>query len=351
VLPAPRDGWEPVRTAIKQLHGLPGGSAIRAKAATAFISPMTRWALPLMEPAPAGLAKALWQAIMATGCTWWCQGRFWMENVQLHPVLGGSLQALQAAAKQCDYAASRTLQAATLRHAKEIGLVVRAWSSSWGLIVEVPVDGDARVQAAASVAAKAERPAFVQEFGPRAFRPAAAAGAHAARIAARVVASYAVQETRNDSEGVDDIDFEVQSQRRWVEWRKALSEEQQRQLSTWRQGAAWTPTRRWRDGACKWCGADWASARHFWADCPHLSPQRNRIGAIARLPASWWALQPRVTSKSGWATGAAAGTLAGRVLGQIAACEMALVVAEATLELKPDPSRTAAAAAAAEFDG
>jgi hypothetical protein len=262
-----------------------------------------------------------------------------MENVQLHPVLGGSLQAMQAAAKETASAASRTLQAAVGKHAAAIGLRVRKWSDQWGLVLEMPEDGDARARRAATVAAIAEGPEFVAEFGQLAFRPAVAAGAHAARVAARIVASKVIVKTRNDADGADDIDIEVQSHPVWVGWRRDLKAEQQRQLTVWRQGAVWTPTRRWRNGACGWCGAEWASARHLWAECPHLAPQRRRIEEIAGLPPEWWNLQPRVTSKSGWITTVAANTVKQRAWCQVAACEMALVVAEAILQCKPEGAR------------
>jgi hypothetical protein len=339
VLPAPRDGWGPVRAAIMQLHGLPGGAAAREKAATMFISPLTRWALPLMEPAPAALAKTLWQAVVSTSCSWWCQGRFWLENVQLHPVLGGSLQAMQAAAKETAMAASRTLQAAVNQHAAAIGLRVRQWSAQWGLVLEIPDGGDVRTRRAAMVAASAEGLDFVAEFGQRAFRPAAPAGAHAARVAARVEASRIIAKTRNDAEGADDIDIEAQSHPVWVGWRRSLKAEQKRQLTVWRQGAVWTPTRRWRNGSCGWCGAEWASARHLWAECPHLAPQRRRIEEIAGLPPHWWSVQPTITSKSGWITLGAAPSAKQRAWFQVAAAEMGLVVAEEVLTLKPEGAR------------
>jgi hypothetical protein len=211
ILPAPRDGWEPVFTAVKKLNGMPGGIATRSKAATMFISPMTRWALPLIEPAPATLAKDLWQAITATRCKWWCQGRFWMENVQLHPVLGASVQAVRAAAKETAQAGSRTLQAAVEKHARGIGLRVREWSQRWGLVLQVELAADQRSKKAAATAARAETPAFVEEFGTMAFRPATPAGAHAARVAARVLAAKMVLRSRNDAEGIEKVDFEAQS--------------------------------------------------------------------------------------------------------------------------------------------
>ena len=96
-LPAPRDGWDSILDAIKRLIILPGGFVVRAGIAATCITPKFRWAAPLIAQPPAGIAIAMRRALLRTNCTWWCQARFWAENVHLHPNFAVAIQALKAA--------------------------------------------------------------------------------------------------------------------------------------------------------------------------------------------------------------------------------------------------------------
>ena len=77
------------------------------------------------------------------------------------------------------------------------------------------------------------------------------------------------------------------------------------------------PTRQQgRPGAsahCPHCGAEKASARHLFAECPHYDTLRAALQQKHGLDDGWWARQPRVTAKSGWVTYGAARTVDGRV--------------------------------------
>ena len=96
-LPAPRDGWDFVLDAIKRLLILPGGFAVRAGIAATCITSKFRWAAPLIAQPPAAIAHAMKRTLLRTNCTWWCQARFWVENVHLHPNLAVAIHALKAA--------------------------------------------------------------------------------------------------------------------------------------------------------------------------------------------------------------------------------------------------------------
>ena len=169
-LAAPRDGWGLVRLLAEGLAVIPCGMEIREQAAAMFLNPKARRALPLVEPPPQDLAKCLWKAITAKRCTWWCQGRFWLEHVQLHPVLGAAVQALKAGAKVAAWAHSHMLQAAARCYAGVLGLEVQAWDPGEGLVVAPQQGADEQVvRAAARAAVKDSLPAG--RFGGLAFRP------------------------------------------------------------------------------------------------------------------------------------------------------------------------------------
>ena len=118
-LPQPRDGWNPVREAISRLAVVPGARRVREEIAKVFISPKMKWAVPLIEPPPADLARSMMRAVTASASPWWCYGRWWADRTALHPVLGTALQAFKAFGRPVT--ASATLEACLRDHAKKIG--------------------------------------------------------------------------------------------------------------------------------------------------------------------------------------------------------------------------------------
>ena len=65
------------------------------------------------------------------------------------------------------------------------------------------------------------------------------------------------------------------------------------------------------------------------ADCPYFQDIREELQALHGIPDSWWAEQPRVTSKSGWVTVGAHPSAKVRVKYQITACHLGIKVLEA----------------------
>jgi hypothetical protein len=92
--------------------------------------------------------------------------------------------------------------------------------------------------------------------------------------------------------------------------------------------------------ACPHCSFPWCSVRHWWADCPRFNAIRLNLQRRYGVPASVWAQQPRVTSKSGWLTYDAAPGLAQRQSYAIAANILGIAVCK---EASP-PSADAVAA-------
>jgi hypothetical protein len=292
------------------------------------------WAAPLVQLPPARLAQQLMRRILSSNCTWWCRGRFWCERITLHPTAATVLRGLDCAEKLYAYH-SVALQQCVDEYAGFLGLRVQRWDAS-GLWLRVQGRADSRVQPAVAkaVAASKGRP-------PQSFRPSVPSGAHALRVAARAWALNQATPARWDFEGMPCIDLEAQSAPQWRRFVKDLPEEERTVLRVVRGGAVHTPTRRWKqheaDLTCPTCGAQWASARHFWAECPQFRELRQTLARQYSVPAGWWHLQPRVTAKTAWITLRADAQPHRRVALQIAAARLAIAVAQWTSAL---PRRT-----------
>ena len=145
---------------------------------------------------------------------------------------------------------------------------------------------------------------------------------------------------RHDEEGIGEIDLAAQSSPPWAQYRRSLGRFDAILLSVWRGGAVSTPTRRRGPespgGACV-CpfgrGHTQASARHFWAECPRFAGRRLGLGKELRVAPSWWGAQPRVTSKSGWITKAAGGSVRRRAEMQVMACRLGVAIMQALASL------------------
>ena len=150
--PEPRDGLEPTRLVIKRLAILPGQAKGRERLAVMCVLPRIRWAAPLVEPPPRGFPRLLRQAVLASACTWWCQGRWWADSIQTHPILGAAMQTLKAAGRLADKP-PRVLDVTLREHAKNLKLLIVCYNGDHGVWVR-PADGaDQRAVEAATAAA------------------------------------------------------------------------------------------------------------------------------------------------------------------------------------------------------
>ena len=143
---------------------------------------------------------------------------------------------------------------------------------------------------------------------------------------------------------------EAQSAAVWKKWLAEPGADERMRLSVYRGGAIRSPTRRhWRLGAdpeaskCPFCNCPGASARHLVTACPRFGRLRQRLEAALGLDPAWWAQLPRVTSKAGWITTAAAAMANRRAELQTAVCELGLAVTLAapppgTVVLEPVPA-------------
>ena len=158
---------------------------------------------------------------------------------------------------------------------------------------------------------------------------------HVLRIVCRARAISAAASSRNDVEGVELVDLEASSSKVWRSFCASLSKHQRLLLEVFRCGATSTATRRFfrRDFSkcahCHLCGAAIPpSLRHFWVECSAFADSRKAAQRAYNIQASWWAQQPRITSKSGWITYQASPNPQRRAVLQVAACRLGIVVLE-----------------------
>ena len=79
---------------VDRLNLCPGTIQVRSKLATAFVRPLEDWASPFMAPAASQETKSLFRAISHASTNWWCQGRFWSQQVDNHPAFGVAIKGL-----------------------------------------------------------------------------------------------------------------------------------------------------------------------------------------------------------------------------------------------------------------
>ena len=166
-----RGGWQRVFDLFSLLPRLPGGLTVREAAARCFIKPVWSWCLPYLQVPPQALAKHAMQALLCTACTWWCRGRFWVDRIDLHPVFGTAVAALQAAVST-PAAAWRAARPALEAYAAALRLEVVAWHGALPVLNAAPNTLEHRLLASCGE----------QVHGHLALNPASSKGQHGLRV-------------------------------------------------------------------------------------------------------------------------------------------------------------------------
>ena len=315
----PRDGWGKIDDLIARVASVPGSAKVREIIASAFVRPHFVWAAPLQWPAPTTCVKALFQAVVRTKCTWWCQGRWWALHAQLHPLHSAAWQTLKAITHP-NLVWSAHVEESLRRHLVCLGLSFVRYCPDNGVLLKASSDDDPRVL-------QLVRSLDIHRQSLR-FWAHSDHAQHVVRVISRIRCLMLAQTSRLDSEGISDVDIDASSHASWINWLRSLSNHRTFLLNIWRCGAISTPTRRQSSVPCSFCGFAFPSARHYWVECSRFDTTRQALTTEFNLPASFWTDQPRVTSKSGWITQRAADSLARRAQLQVASCRLALVVME-----------------------
>ncbi|CAK0846118.1 unnamed protein product [Prorocentrum cordatum] len=314
----PAGGWTKLRKRLHAIRGLPGGSEARATADRAYAKPLWTWCSPVFSLPPPDVVPAAMSAVLSTRCTWWCRGRFWASNIDLHPIFSAVLTAIDRITTW-DLRWSTFLEVNSTSFFDAIGFEFLQYDPERGVQFRRSVDEpDVRVRRLCG-----RRHIFWsdEEMVPHLLRQVCRA-----RTLAHASAS------RHDSEGVDQIDLEASSARAWSTFRDSLTLEDRIHLKIFRCGATHSPTRRWSNtrpdltAACPSCGGPHRpSARHYVAECAALAGFRQELNDAYHIPPGWWARQPRATLKTGWITFPAHASAARRAELQVAVCRMGLV--------------------------
>lgn len=328
----PKDDYARAHGVLDGLARAPGGIAVRARLAAAFVRPHFTWCAPLHDAPSAGTVERAFRAIVRPTATWWCRRRFWADNVALHPQYAAAAAGLRAVGPLCHEGGH--LRRAVVAHLRRFGLALVAVDVHRGVLAALPPSAGPELR---RLAARAAQPAAGLVPGPGHFWCAAEAGQHLLRHLARRRLLDGIPATRRDREGHDRVCIEAQSAGPWTEWRRKLPTPDANALAVWRAGATRTPTRLCHtDGGpgasttCPFCTHPHASTRHWWAECPRFANDRANLAAAHGIDAGWWHRQPRVTSKTGWVTYDAAPTVRRRSRCQVAAATLALRVLAAT---------------------
>ena len=370
-MPEPRDGWHPITEVIKRLAWIPGTAERRLRLFDMCITPKFAWAAPFAT-IPCGsddaLAKLVLRAVVGSHCTWWCNRRFWADNINRHPPTAVAIRNIRAF-KRVAGTKSPLLTASLEQTAQYFSCDIVS-ASKRGLWLKPNPHADARFCTQASAAARvAEWPADLAEEVDLAgaFEADTPAGLHALRTAAR--ANLLVQRTparcRWDERGMNHIDVEAASHPLWTNFLKTLNFMQRTQLAVWRGGAIWTPTRRYmapndhrgdRRGqsqleerhppptsrkarsaamACAYCGYKMASSLHLVAYCPKFLNVRTMHARMFDETATGdlFTLLPECTVKSAWVTMNAHPNPARRV-------ELQIMIARLGLDILFSPEET-----------
>ena len=316
-LPTLRDGWEAIAEMFSFLAKIPGGITPRENAVRVFFKSKWTWPVPLIAPPPVSFVNRLFHQILNhTKCSWWCSGRFWADRIDIHPIFGLACAAVLSAHRFHNPPPSPIFSAVKY-YLELLDLRLVSWDDR-GLYFSVNPHNQNLSR-------------FVSAYGDSIKLEPEGVPPHVLRVAARHKSLLQIQPSRLDSEDFNNIDVEASSHPLWSTWRAKLSRTKRLVLNIYRGGAIHTPTRGGckHDPSCPFCNAQLGSMRHFWALCPKFNAKRDFLEGFFQIPAGWWELQPRVTSKSGWVVLSAADSTVQRAKCQIAACELAFEINDA----------------------
>ena len=209
---------------------------------------------------------------------------------------------------------------AVQKHFDLLGVKVIGFELSWGLQIQLKDGDDPRILKVTAPARKGTSTKFWTGHP---------AGAHAIRAIARIRCLQKVHRSRLDSESIEDVDVDASSQAVWKKWYKQLSEKDLLGLGIFRSGATKTNTRLHHKAPCapcSFCGHALPSMRHLWQECVGFATLRQSLLTEFKLPTDFFTTAPRVTSKTGWITYAAAPTAPQRATMQIAACKLGICI-------------------------
>ena len=287
--------------AVARLHRCPGSCDVRAKFTTAFVRPLFDWASPLLPPGTIQEATNLFQAIAHSTVSWWCQPRFWAQQIENHPCFGVAIRGLCASYRVLNNKCPHIVKALD-RHAKVLHLKIVSFQHD-SLTIQSSDDSIVCGTMPGSHPGDFLHSFDINEGNSQNLFELK----HNLRVRARRIVFNQICHTRFDAEGYDQINLDAYSSKAYKKFTDNLSSSDLTCLLVWKSGAIKTPTRRFyrrphepeSRKICPWCSFSRASARHFFVDCIRFEDLRFSLQNSHHIPPSWWANQPRCTSNRG----------------------------------------------------
>lgn len=312
-----------VRAGFTKLATVPGSPAVREHLAGAFVKPLWSWASPITAPPPPAVVNALRRAILRTGCTWWCKGRWWALKINIHPEYSCLLSAMKRVLDP-KLAHSPHLRTSISMVAQRVGLQLKAIDPHLGLCLQLPNGEDKRIM---------DMTRALRAGSSKCFWTAGPLAEHIVRQICRVRALSTCAKERHDTKGVEKIDIEAQSHILWTRYIRSLDADSANALTIFRSGAMRTQTRSCgysrvdpRNMICAFCHGTGPSAAHLVTCCPGFTECRRSAARRNDVSGDWWSSLHKITASSGWVTLDAAHTIEKRVKKQIAVCELAIMI-------------------------
>ena len=191
--------------------------------------PKYAWAAPFAEIPPEGFTAKAMRAILGTTCTWWCDRRYWAQNINRHPPTVMTLRSFRPA-RRCLFSGSQVLWSSLEQNAARLECDITVLDPVCGIWLRPSPHADQRFLECASRAAARSKWPEVLGIGPKpegAIDATSPEGLHALRTAARAqLLRQRDKRARGDEGGMTDIDVEAASQHFWKEFVNTLSEPQ-----------------------------------------------------------------------------------------------------------------------------
>ena len=95
----PAAGWAKCLKCLKKIRACPGGLLTRTVLTKSYAKPLWSWCAPVFSLPPKSVVQEAFKTLIKSNSRWWCQGRFWCQNIELHPRFSSILVAVQRIAK------------------------------------------------------------------------------------------------------------------------------------------------------------------------------------------------------------------------------------------------------------
>ena len=214
---------------------------------------------------PKSVVHEAFKTLIKSNSKWWCQGRFWCQNVELHPRFSSILVAVQRIT-EWDIQWSSFLWNNFRRFFEELDLTLEKYDAEKGVLFSRKV-----TECNKNVIKAFGRWRRVWSDAPDAL--------HLIRTVCGSRTLETIKKTRWDADGADDVDIEASSRIPWKVFRKKLTKQEETWLSIFRSGASITETRRQRDEQrCSACGQEVRpSLRHLVTECSIFDAKRKAV--------------------------------------------------------------------------